>query len=169
MSKSKKAIAREEQKAAFLAAGKLVGTGLAAAGISAREAAGIVMTVCVQDKLPDDWVSIDARKLPTVLREWHTALMDTLKADNYSAPNMVWKRIRAEGAAMYKAAAKKGPATVDTPASKREKVRELTEKDIQSMYTRIKKAEDVDRSILNLLPTLRDMASSIGFTLKEPE
>lgn len=119
------------------------------------------------------WTTTHAANLKGEGRELYARLMEVLKTANYSKPAMVWKRIREEA---VKLAPKVFDATQESAEGEsaevegaREKVRRLCEKDIQSMYNRIKKAEDVDRDVLSLLPDLTAMAKRIGLTLKEPE
>ena len=163
-----------EQKEVFVRHGRASGKADGVARHEAKEAAIAFMALWTRESYTDDWTAMDARILPTVAKEWHTALIDGLKADQHPAPNMVWKRIREQGAPMYKAAMQAagngGEAVEPVEAeSERAKVRRLTCENLQSMYSRIQKAQDADRDVRNLIPEIRKLAKAINLTLVEPD
>ena len=141
------------------------------AASNAVDGAKVFMEVYGEDMT---WTTVHAAHLKGEGRDLYARLMDTLKVANYSKPAMVWKRIREEAVklapkvfdATQEGAEGEGDAEVE---GAREKVRRLCEKDIQAMYSRIKKAVDIDRDVLSLIPNLTAMAKQIGYTLKEPE
>jgi hypothetical protein len=164
-----------EQKELFVRHGRSSGKADGTARHEAKEAAIAFMALWTREAYADDWTSMDARILPTVAKEWHACLIDGLKADQHPAPNMVWKRIREQGAPLMKAAMVAGGAGGDggdgevEVESAREKVRRLVSEDLQSIYTRIHKAQDIDRDVHNLLPEIRKLAVSIKLKLREPD
>lgn len=167
-----------EQRDLFVGHGRASGKADGTARHEAKEAAIAFMALWTRETFEGDWTSMDARILPGTAKEWHTALIDGLKVDAHPAPNMVWKRIREQGAPLMKAAMQAsgnggdggdggdGGSEVE---SARQKIRRLTEENIQSMYTRIMKAQDVDRDVHNLIPEIRKLAKAINLTLVEPD
>ena len=115
------------------------------------------------------WCHTRASDLEGEGRALYAALMKVLKEGNHSKPAMVWKRIREQALLLAPAKGADGTPSVTEVESESDKVRRLCEKDIQSMYSRIKRAQDVDRDVLSLIPVLLGAAKQIGFQLKEPE
>lgn len=130
--------------------------------------------------IPASAIEGDARNLPADLRQYHLVLTGDLKERGHSAPNMFWKRVKKKAIELLDAqivaderaaAAAQGLEYRPEPEqveSEREKVRRMTEENIQSMYSRIYKAKDCDTEVTALLPVLVDMAESLGFTLVVP-
>lgn len=127
------------------------------------------------------WVEVHASKLPAPIREWHRVLLADLQDAQYSAPNMMWKRVKARAVELLEKARKEanaggegeGEPEVEQVESAREKLRRLCEEDIQKLYSRLQKArvsveKEADIDLLALLPALRDMAETIGYKLVEP-
>ena len=135
--------------------------------------------LCMQVATSSEWTELHASKLTGELRGFYDATKAYLEARDYSKPAVAWMRIRKYAAEAYEAMAKaerekalaesgQQPA-VTKGESKADKCRRLCEEDIQAMYSRIQKAEDCDRDIMNLLPELRKMAKAIGYELREVE